>query len=118
MKFDRPDGPLLAWVVPVPAHRALATPWQRPLVLVWLNEDETDGASYHDLFKTAFGLTGAECRLSDLLYEDLSPAECAAAIGVSLATVRTQIRGLYAKLGCNRQTTLVRTLRNLRSPAR
>ncbi|MDW3687863.1 helix-turn-helix transcriptional regulator [Cupriavidus sp. CV2] len=111
-------GKQIAWVVPVPPSSSLAAPWQRPVALVWVKQpepDEGDGPDF-ELLKAVYGLTQAECRIAELILQDLSPQECAQALGVTLATVRTQVRSLHAKCGCRRQTSLVRILEQFRKP--
>jgi DNA-binding CsgD family transcriptional regulator len=54
-----------------------------------------------------YGLTQAEARLAVALCEGLSVEEAAARFGVSLATVRTQLKAVLAKTGTRRQAELV-----------
>lgn len=65
-----------------------------------------DSAHLRDLF----GLTGAEARLAVLLLEGLPPAQSARRLGISVHTVRSQLRELFAKTGTRRQSELVRVL--------
>ena len=53
------------------------------------------------------GLTQAEARLAVALCEGLSVEEAAARFGVSLATVRAQLKAVFAKTGTRRQAELV-----------
>lgn len=55
-----------------------------------------------------FGLTCAETRVLAHLARDCTPAEIGAALGVSLATVRTHLQSLFQKTGARRQPELVR----------
>lgn len=55
-----------------------------------------------------FGLTKAECRLSIRLAEGLTLGEYAELQGVSMATIRTQMRSLLQKAGVMRQQDLIR----------
>ncbi len=57
-----------------------------------------------------FRFTAAESRLAMALLAGAEAAEYATANGVSLATVRTQLRSLLAKTGTRRQAELVRLL--------
>lgn len=57
-----------------------------------------------------YGLTPAEARLALGLLHDQSPADYAQRQGLSLATVRTQMRNLLAKTGTRRQAELLRRL--------
>jgi DNA-binding CsgD family transcriptional regulator len=62
-----------------------------------------------------FALSRAEGRLAALLLEGRSLRQAAEELGVSLNTVRTQLRKLFEKTGSSRQGALIRTL--LLSPA-
>jgi DNA-binding CsgD family transcriptional regulator len=57
-----------------------------------------------------WGFTRAEADLAQHLAEGRTLSEAADASGVSINTVRTQLRGLLAKSGARRQSDLVRTL--------
>lgn len=60
--------------------------------------------------KLAFGLTPAELAVATALQRGLSPDEIAAERGVSIETVRSQIRGLMTKTDTRRQSELVALL--------
>jgi pimeloyl-ACP methyl ester carboxylesterase len=62
------------------------------------------------LLTKAFELTEAETEVAANLAEGLSPKEIADRRGVSVLTVRTQIKALLAKTGAAGQTDLVRLL--------
>jgi DNA-binding CsgD family transcriptional regulator len=55
----------------------------------------------------AWGLTGAEAAVALDLLSGLSPAEQAARRGVTLNTVRSQVRSLKEKMGISRSADLV-----------
>jgi DNA-binding CsgD family transcriptional regulator len=55
----------------------------------------------------AFGFTRAEAEVAILLCRGLSREQIAANRGVSAETLRSQLRALYSKVGCNRETELV-----------
>lgn len=57
-----------------------------------------------------YGLTPAESRLAWLLVGDLSLAEAAAQLGITLSTARTVLKRVLAKTGTRRQASLVRLL--------
>ena len=56
------------------------------------------------------GLTPAEQRVAELVASGLSNKEVAAQLYVSVATVDTHLRGVYAKLGIRSRTQLARHL--------
>lgn len=55
----------------------------------------------------AFGLSKAEAAVAKALISGKTPDECAASIGVSLATVRTQLRAIYEKTHTRTQAEAV-----------
>ncbi len=56
----------------------------------------------------AFGLTRAECRVVDGLAVMESPSQIAARLGVSVHTIRTHVRRIYAKLAVRSQMQFMR----------
>ena len=56
------------------------------------------------------GLTEAEARLAAALLRGHRPEDIAAERGVSIATVRTQLRSIFSKTGTRTQSELMRTL--------
>ncbi len=73
----------------------LAVPWEQA------------PADLH-LVRQAIGLTIAEARVACALAEGITAEEYASQAGVSLSTVRTQIRAILEKAGLRRQSDLVR----------
>ena len=61
----------------------------------------------------AFNLSPAEAIVATAIAEGASPDDVAKKRGVSLATVRTQLRGIYAKLGVRRLPDMIRLLLEL-----
>jgi DNA-binding CsgD family transcriptional regulator len=57
-----------------------------------------------------YGLTPAECRVAMLLLDGQPPKGIAGTIGVTIDTVRSQIRSIFGKTGVNRQSDLIRLL--------
>jgi DNA-binding CsgD family transcriptional regulator/PAS domain-containing protein len=55
----------------------------------------------------AFGLSKAEAAVAEALVSGKTPEECATSIGVSLATVRTQLRAIYEKTHSRNQAEAV-----------
>lgn len=62
------------------------------------------------LLQGLFDLTAAEARVTRGLLEGASAAQIAAATGVSITTLRSQIRAVLAKTGTTRQVDLVQML--------
>lgn len=74
-----------------------------------------DGVTRLDplIVSLAFGLTPAEAGVAVLVAEGASPEEVALKRGVGVATVRTQLRTVYGKLGVRRLPEMVRLLLEL-----
>jgi len=56
----------------------------------------------------AFGLTRAECRVVDALAMMEAPSQIAERLGVSVHTIRTHVRRIYAKLAVRSQMQFMR----------
>ncbi len=65
------------------------------------------------LLGDAFRLTAAEVEVAVALCDGESREAIAARRGVSMETLRTQMRSLYSKTGCSRETELVLLLKRL-----
>ncbi|QLF93648.1 helix-turn-helix transcriptional regulator [Pseudomonas sp. ABC1] len=104
----RLPGPLSVelLVTPVQAETHFNLLSQQPLALVTLLVPGPRA----ELLSGMFGFTPAECRLASLLARGLSPEACGRSLGVSINTVRSQLRALLAKTGTTRQAELVRVL--------
>ncbi|OXI65600.1 LuxR family transcriptional regulator [Burkholderia sp. AU28863] len=57
--------------------------------------------------RQSFGLSSAEAAVAEALINGKTPDECAAGAGVSLATVRTQLRAIYEKTHSRNQAEAV-----------
>jgi DNA-binding NarL/FixJ family response regulator len=57
-----------------------------------------------------FGLSRREAGIAIALTNGLDLKEISAQKGVSLATVRTQLKGVFHKLGVNKQQDIIRIL--------
>lgn len=57
--------------------------------------------------RQSFGLSSAEAAVAEALINGKTPDECAASAGVSLATVRTQLRAIYEKTHSRNQAEAV-----------
>lgn len=77
-----------------------------PALLVVLQSRDSDKASIRRL-EEILGLSNAEASVLYALAQGFDPAEIASMRGVSLHTVRHQLKTIRAKTGANRQATLV-----------
>jgi DNA-binding CsgD family transcriptional regulator len=85
-------------------------------VLLLLAESGNASVPNADLLRLLFDLTPAEAMLARALIEGKTVAEFAKLRGLSDATVRSQVRSVFAKTGVTRQVELVRLLSGLGSP--
>jgi pimeloyl-ACP methyl ester carboxylesterase/DNA-binding CsgD family transcriptional regulator len=67
--------------------------------------------------RESFGLTPAETRLAARLKDGLTLKEASADLGVTINTVRNQLRAIFEKVGLSRQSELIRALTQLSSLA-
>lgn len=67
--------------------------------------------------RESFGLTPAETRLAARLKDGLTLKEASGELGVSINTVRNQLRAVFDKIGLSRQSDLIRALTQLSSLA-
>ena len=116
------DGPFFAYVMPASALpeslAARLTPLgageARPLgALALLFPSVEAGDRLWSSVRESFGLTAAEIRLAAHLADGLSLKEAAEELGVSVNTLRNQLRAVFDKMGLNRQSELVRALTQL-----
>ncbi|MBT3070747.1 helix-turn-helix transcriptional regulator [Rhodomicrobium sp. Az07] len=63
-----------------------------------------------------YGLTRAEARILEHLAAGASVAEAAAALSLSVNTVKTHLQNIFAKTGTARQRDLMKVVDDLRSP--
>jgi DNA-binding CsgD family transcriptional regulator len=69
-----------------------------------------------ELVQALFDLTPAEARVARSLASGKTAENIAEDGGVSLNTVRTHVRGVLEKTGCNRQAEVIALLTGLRQP--
>lgn len=114
----RPSGhrPYAVAVRALPATDAFVEALFGAAALVFIRDPDRYSALDETLLEQSYGLTRAETDLAAALDTGASLTEFAQRRGVSITTVRTQLYALMAKLGVNRQTDLVRLLRQYRRP--
>lgn len=109
LTIRRPSGgaSYLATVVPLGFDQRLPA---GPGVAVHIMDPLARVPDHGGRLATVFGLTPAEQRVAHDLARDRGLAEIAERHGVALSTVKTQLLGLFAKTGTNRQSQLVGSL--------
>lgn len=85
----------------------------QPCCLLLLELPRDDMRDTLQLLGQLYGLTGAEIEVLTGLVNGMSAEQVAQLKGRSLATVRTQVRGLLAKTGSERQADLIRLVARL-----
>ncbi len=109
---DEPGKPLIAEVSPLPP-RDYSFGFE-PRALVILRGLQPDPDRIRTLLQSMYRLTAAESDVALRLAEGEAPEAIAAARGVSLGTIRVQIRALFSKLGVRRIHELTARLNLLR----
>ena len=97
------------FVTPLPASSPYAQDWQTPLALVLMMKPNQPCPSLQFLGKL-YNFSPAEIKVCASLMQGKSPEEYALEAGVSVHTVRTQIKNLFRKTETNRQSELVALL--------
>ncbi|WLI91102.1 helix-turn-helix transcriptional regulator [Massilia sp. R2A-15] len=107
VRLQQTDGrPVFLNVIPLPDTWEQG--WKRGgpsalVVVIDISERQPEGGTgLHELF----GLSPAEVRLVEQLRRGLSLKEAADTLQISVNTARTQLKGVFAKLGIRRQTEL------------
>ena len=116
MSLSRPSGaqPLSVLVAPFSGKR-LAGGARWPAAIVFVGDPEQEARGPADLLRRLYGLTRAEAGLAGILLQGKDLAEAAGELGVTMNTVRTQLRCVFDKTGARRQAELIRIL--LQGPA-
>lgn len=111
MLISRPSGnrAFHLYAAPVPPGSEVRPSDDRAAV-VFVSDPAPMVETPPEILQQTYGLTLAEARLAGLLVVGHSLEEAVFALGTSLNTVKTQLRGLFTKLGVHRQTDLVRLL--------
>lgn len=110
---ERASSPanLLAIVVPLRrSESTVAQSWPGASVALYIGDLEDTGLLHPDVLCAVYGLTPAEARLAVALGRGRDLPELADDWLVSVETLRTQLKGVFAKSGTRRQTDLVRLL--------
>jgi DNA-binding CsgD family transcriptional regulator len=103
--------PLVIRVLPVDG--AARTPFLGARVLLIFSDLEKKSPPPSAVLARTFRLSPAEARLASLMATGVSVAQAAEQFGVSLDTIRTQMKAIYAKTGTRRQSELVSLLSRL-----
>lgn len=103
LRLDLEEGPLFLLARPITDREGQPLILIEPLLGDWTPEMD-------QLLGSAFALTEAETAVAAGLAEGFTPTELARRRGVSVLTIRTQIKSLLAKTGAAGQSDLIRLL--------
>jgi DNA-binding CsgD family transcriptional regulator len=117
LQIKRPSGrrALLVQVTPLPPQSF--SPWDAfdagARVMVQIVDPQASTEAQAERLRLLMGLTGAETRVAALLGSGLGLTETASALGVSLNTVKTHTRQVFAKAGVRSAAALVRLVTSI-----
>jgi DNA-binding CsgD family transcriptional regulator len=98
-----------AMTLPMPATSRWNTGWQQPLAMMVIHPSQTPRLSA-DTLRALFDLSAAESRLANALLAGRTMRFYAEERGLSIETVRTQLKSVLAKTGTRGQSQLIATL--------
>ncbi len=107
--LSRPSGLLefSALVSPLAANQDV---FREPLAAIFLSETSRPIEIDPRRLEKLYNFTQCEARMASLLVQGLNLQDAAAYLGVSLNTVRTHLKRVFSKTGCDRQPEFVRTI--------
>jgi DNA-binding CsgD family transcriptional regulator len=77
---------------------------------IWVSAPDAHRSDLQRRLEMVFGLTAAEQRVAAAMLAGLTTAEIADRHGVSLATIRSQVQAIFARMGVRRQAGMIRLL--------
>ncbi len=108
--LPRPDAlPLSLLVSPAPGHR-LGVDVLQATAIIFVNNPDDRITPAEGALTAQFRLTPAEARLTAALLDGEHVDDYALHAGLSPHTVKTQLKAVFAKTGCGRQSDLIRTI--------
>jgi DNA-binding CsgD family transcriptional regulator len=110
---DVDANPVISAVVMPLGASQWTSSWKRPVVLLAMNELTRFRSIPDRWLSQLFGLTPTESSVTNWLVAGRSIDEYAQHRGVSLATVRSQLKAVLSKTGMSRQAQLVAALSRL-----
>ncbi|MEN9756016.1 MAG: hypothetical protein RL755_203 [Pseudomonadota bacterium] len=101
-----------AWqvfITPLPPTLSLTNHVSSPLALIFIS-NANENFSELEMIGKLYDLSPAELRVASALVAGKSPSEYADEVGLTMNTVRTQLKSLYSKTYTHRQSELVALL--------
>jgi DNA-binding CsgD family transcriptional regulator len=121
LAIRRPSGrrPLSLVTVPIAPAATLFSQMPGMAVILFIADPEAaPPAAPPETLCALYGLTPAEARTALLVAEGRAPKEVADALGITLHTVRTVLKRVFAKTGVDRQSALARLVARTVPPLR
>jgi DNA-binding CsgD family transcriptional regulator len=107
LRLGRP--PVSAMIVPASTVYALPSGFRRHvLVLIGDSEHRAPRTAPFEILAQIYDLTPAEGRLAQALIEGVRLQDYADRMNLSIHTVKTQLKQIFQKTGCSRQSDLMR----------
>ncbi len=114
LSISRPDTPHRPYALLISPKRARSNA-QKRCVLIFVTDLEENLHVSGTCLIRLFGLSPVEAQTAICVAHGKSPDEISAQRGVKLSTVRSQIHAVYAKMGVEQQSELVRLMCSLPS---
>ena len=118
LRLKRPSGKPELVVMPTPLPPPVFPLWElldRARLLLNVIDPVSQRLAAATTVEKAFGLTPAQARVAVLVGASLSAPQAAAALGLSLTTVKTHLAHSFEKIGINSQAALVKLFASLPS---
>ena len=106
-----PKRPLEVVVTPFCSSEILLD--ERPAALMFVSDPDAKPASRAAVLRALYGLTPAECRLTDCLVQGHEVASAADRMGITVETARSHLKTVFRKTGTGRQSHLIRLVLEL-----
>ena len=90
--------------------RPLVSPDATHLIMSWWFDNRIGLSASDELFQRLYGLTRAESRVTELCLQGLAQTDIAKVLDLSLNTVKTHLKSIYAKTGCTQLAALIRKI--------
>lgn len=121
--LERPDrqpdrqpesAPLRVTATPFRVPQLPGSPTRNPIAaLLFVSDPAQAPLSRAARLQSLYGLTPAEARVADLLFQGLETAEAAARLGITIETGRIYVKRILAKTGVPRQAELIRLMASM-----